>query len=71
MGGEGGDGEGGGGGEGEEGGEGGEVGGEGGGKGAEQIGGPEKNCALFGGVHPRSGLPNVFLQNFTISLKCR
>ena len=50
---------------------GGEGGGEGGEKGAEQIGGPVKICALFGGVHSRSGLSAVFLQKHTSSLKSR
>ena len=46
-------------------------GGEGGGKGVEQIGGPVKNCALFGGVHSRSGLSAIFLQEHTNSLKSK
>ena len=36
-----------------------------GGRGAEQIGGPVKDTALFGGVHSRVGLPAVFLQKHT------
>ena len=40
--------------------------GDGGGEeGTEQIGGPSKVVALFGGVHSRSGLSNVFLQKHT------
>ena len=43
----------------------------GGGKGSEQIGGPVKSCALFGGVHSRSGLSAIFLQEHTNSLKSK
>ena len=41
------------------------------GEGAEQIDGPVKNCALFGGVHSRSGLSAVLLQKHTSSLENR
>ena len=53
-----------------QGGDGGE-GGKGGGKGAEQIGGPARNSALFGGVQSRSGLLAILLQKHTSSLKSR
>lgn len=41
------------------------VGDGGGGGRTEQIGGPSKVVALFGGVHLRSGLSDVFLQKHT------
>ena len=39
--------------------------------GAEQLGGPVRDSALFGGVHSRSGLSAVLLQKYTSSLKNR